>query len=42
MLLARNGAGDRARARTLLSEAIGLYDALGMPVFSSRAAALIG
>jgi hypothetical protein len=42
MLLARNEAGDRERARTLLSEASALYDALGMTVFSSRARALVG
>ena len=31
MLLDRNAPGDRAKARTLLGEAVGMYQAIGMP-----------
>jgi DNA-binding SARP family transcriptional activator len=40
MLLERRGAGDAARAGALLEEATATYDALGMRVWSERAAAL--
>jgi tetratricopeptide (TPR) repeat protein len=39
MLLARDAHGDRARARTLLSEALSLYESLGMPGFARRTSA---
>jgi tetratricopeptide (TPR) repeat protein len=39
MLKARNASGDRERARSLLSEAVSLYDAMGMPGFARRASA---
>jgi hypothetical protein len=36
MLLARGEEGDRDRARVLLSEALGLYESIGMPRFAQR------
>ena len=40
MLLRRDGAGDRERARTLLAEAESLYQAMGMPKHTAMAQAL--
>jgi tetratricopeptide (TPR) repeat protein len=37
MLIARGGPGDTARARTVLSEALSMYESLGMPGFARRA-----
>ena len=39
LLLARNGAGDRAWARAHLDEAVAGYRALGMDAWAARAAA---
>ena len=36
MLLARGAAGDGAIARALLSEALGMFESLGMPGYSCR------
>ena len=40
MLIRREGAGDRERARTLLAEAETLYRAMGMPKHTAMAQAL--
>jgi tetratricopeptide (TPR) repeat protein len=37
MLLARAAVGDRDRARVLLTEALSLYESIGMPGFAQRA-----
>jgi tetratricopeptide (TPR) repeat protein len=37
MLIARGGTGDRLNARSVLSEALSLYESLGMPEFGRRA-----
>jgi hypothetical protein len=42
MLLSRNDPGDRERARSLLSEAVSLYESMGMPGFARRASARLG
>jgi len=39
MLLSRNAPGDRERARSLLSEALSLYESMGMPGFARRTSA---
>jgi tetratricopeptide (TPR) repeat protein len=39
MLLERGAAGDSARARFLLSEALALYESIGMPNFARRTSA---
>jgi len=41
MLLARNGSGDALKARALLSEALTMYEAMGMPFHANRTSALL-
>ncbi|MDP7340698.1 MAG: hypothetical protein QGI10_14370 [Vicinamibacterales bacterium] len=42
MLLDRNGAGDKDKARTLLDEAIEMYGTLGMPRHHDMAKGMLG
>lgn len=37
MLLERNNDGDSSKARGLLSEALAMYESMGMPFYASRA-----
>jgi eukaryotic-like serine/threonine-protein kinase len=42
MLLDRNGPGDAAKARVLLSESLAMYESMGMPFHASRTSGRLG